>query len=391
MTPPEKKKKEKDQHEGLVKTELELTTEEIEELRKKSQAISLAKEDKFGTWLPPASGSDVKTKIEAYEAQKLLQIPEDKDKWKGTKFEGKSAQEIVVQNNNYTIAMLLPMWMDNFAHNVIHILDESDVSLIPKRDGSGIIIGGGPSLKQLNQLEQLGKSNYRGTIIATDRVLIDCLRNDIVPEFVTSTDGDPSRVAAFYNHKLVKEYAPKMNLVIITTIHPSVAKIWREINGGKIYWFNAFLDDPEAPTSLTKAMHFMTRKTILHVPGNNGAFAWNLALTIGCNPVCLIGMDYGYTIDTPLEQTSYYYKFMATYGNNLEEVKKLYKEGVHPFFDTKYLYDIMWDGYKTMFLPYLRKAVSEMGVKIISSSPCHLWDQSIENMHFTSFLKKYEK
>ena len=81
-------------------------------------------------------------------------------------------------------------WISNFALNLNNIWNESSArDLDPTVDRtydmknhSAIVIGKGPSLKKNNHLEQLRKSDYKGTIICTDGVLINVLNSGVTPD-----------------------------------------------------------------------------------------------------------------------------------------------------------------------------------------------------------------
>ena len=46
----------------------------------------------------------------------------------------------------------------------------------------GIVIGAGPSLYKFNHLEILAKSDYKGTLLITDKMLVPCLKGGITPD-----------------------------------------------------------------------------------------------------------------------------------------------------------------------------------------------------------------
>ena len=94
---------------------------------------------------------------------------------------------------NGTRAMI-DLWMYNFARNVSDILDGNSVRLHSmfknnskstknhRPINSALVIGGGPSVYENNQLKTLADSNYKGAILCTDRMLVPCLKNGITPE-----------------------------------------------------------------------------------------------------------------------------------------------------------------------------------------------------------------
>ena len=85
-------------------------------------------------------------------------------------------------------AKLFDTWVQNFAVNLNNIWNESSArELTPNqnnmnKNSSAIIIGKGPSLKKENHLKILAESDYKGTIVCCDGVLIECLKAGVAPE-----------------------------------------------------------------------------------------------------------------------------------------------------------------------------------------------------------------
>ena len=83
-------------------------------------------------------------------------------------------------------AKLFDNWVQNFALNLENIWSESSARELSDQNdvgnSSAIVIGKGPSLKKERHLEILAKSDYQGTIICTDGILIDCLKSGVTPE-----------------------------------------------------------------------------------------------------------------------------------------------------------------------------------------------------------------
>jgi hypothetical protein len=69
------------------------------------------------------------------------------------------------------------------------------------------------------------------------------------------------------------------------------------------YWFAPLVDDPEND-GLTKAMVDETGAPALNTGGTVGTAAWAFAHCIlGAPDIAVVGMDFGYPIGTPLENT----------------------------------------------------------------------------------------
>ena len=87
---------------------------------------------------------------------------------------------------------MVDLWMYNFVRNSHDFLNGKSLkklsifknkSVKPKKStNSAIVIGAGPSIRNNKHLELLAKSNYKGAIVCTDRMLIPCLKNGITPK-----------------------------------------------------------------------------------------------------------------------------------------------------------------------------------------------------------------
>jgi hypothetical protein len=296
----------------------------------------------------------------------------------------KNAEQIA----EYTFQMKEALWMSNLAQNMPQILAGKDVREIPKRKGAAIVIGAGQSVSRYKHLEILSPSNtspldeFNGTIICTDRMLIPCLKNRVVPNFVCTVDGDEF-VAQYYNDPLVDKYTDKISGVFSTVVHPKVLERWK----GEKYFFVSLLDDPlKSPKSLTRAIYLMTKKIMLHTMGNVGGFSWNLAYFLECDPIALIGLDYGYPEDTDLTKTTYHDAFVRLCKGDQNKLQRCYRRLENPHFGTTAISDIMWDIYRSVFVAYIRKAQCTT----INCSPIStLSEEPIKQMDFEEFLRRY--
>ena len=78
-------------------------------------------------------------------------------------------------------------WVKNFGLNLDKIWKESSAkNLVPNQskitNNSAVVIGAGPSLHKHEHLKLLAKSNFKGSIICTDRMLIPTLKAGITPK-----------------------------------------------------------------------------------------------------------------------------------------------------------------------------------------------------------------
>lgn len=285
------------------------------------------------------------------------------------------------------------LWMENLAVNMPLILVGRDIRELPKCGGSAVVVGAGPSVKEYNQLGALEGSGYSGTIIATDRMLKPCLESGVIPQLVMTADGDQS-IAGFYDgvNEVVRsvfkfpDLAAKRTSAVLNalTVHPdTVAKCPYEK-----FWYVTAVDNPLGDRSVTRAVHFMTKKTILSSFGNVGGEAVNLAMFLGANPVIMVGMDYGYPLDLKLEQTSYYGPYAELAKRRGERLEDYFTRVDNPDTGNSVMVDMNWAVYREIFLRHMR--MMKKKARVINCSPVSsLFGEGIEFMPLEEALKKW--
>ena len=252
---------------------------------------------------------------------------------------------------------LLPMWMSNFSENLPLIKEGKTLrELIPNGDpqGRAIVVGRGPSVFSHKHLELLKDSNYEGIVIATDGMLIECLKAGVVPDYVTSVDGSPV-CEKWYNNPLVKEHATKITSVLCTQVSPKVTKLVVDAGFKGPYWFVPTSDRVTDKDSITRVQLLMTcgernsnGQISMDCGGNVGAASWVLAWTIlRRKEICLIGFDYGYPENMPLSDSYYYDKTVESIGSL--HAKTFYEKVFHPYFKTFSWIDPAFKSYRQSF------------------------------------------
>lgn len=274
-----------------------------------------------------------------------------------------------------TILGMLPLWASNFAHNVPYILnlkcpscnhryDESTYECKDTRElkpigGPAIIIGASPAIDKLKHLEMLAASDFKGTIIATDKMLIPCLKAGIVPNFVCSVDG-ASEIVKFYRHMLVDYHKDGIKAIFNSMVSP---ELFREFKGQK-YTFHSTLDK-DGPTSLTRAMHYMTHSSVIPGTGDVGGFCTQIAIGLDCNPICFIGLSYG---SYEIEELADYMAYIRDVPKEHQMLEKLFWRHFNPDFDnycwTSMLWESCWDTVKERLEFYHEKK----GIRFINAS-----------------------
>ena len=278
------------------------------------------------------------------------------------------------------------MWMNNMAENMATIRNGRDIEKLPKAKGTALVVGAGPSVRAENHLQKLREAEWDGYLLCTDKMLIPCLRAGVLPDVVLTVDGDPY-IAKYYDDPLVDRYRDDVKAVFdALTVHPKVV----ERVPFEKYWFLTFVDDPldpKNPKSLTRTLHFMVHKTIIQSGGNVGASAWHLGYYLQADPVGMIGLDYSYPADTPIEKTIYYDAFVKICKGDMSKVKRCYRTVTNPDTGREVLVDLMWDSYASVFFTYAEKA----RCRTINCSPTSLlFGHGIGHMPLEEFMERFK-
>jgi hypothetical protein len=267
------------------------------------------------------------------------------------------------------------------ALNMPQILAGKDIKDLPKLNGRPcLVVGAGPSIRRFRQLEVLAKSKWTHPVICADKMLISLLKRKIKPFAVCSVDGE-AVISKFYNDSIVDANKDFVRAVLCAnTVHPEVVKRCPL----EKYFFVSIWDNPLNPTSLTRAFHLMTGKTMLEVFGNAGSCAFAVAYFLGANPIGLLGLDYAYFTDD-VRKTTYFQTFKALSGGKADKMLSYYKR-VKTWAGYEVLTDVYWLTYLQMFLPALEKAKAE----IYNLSPLSIiTGQKVKGMHLKDFLKSF--
>jgi len=274
-------------------------------------------------------------------------------------------------------------WMRNFAVNMPQILKGKDIKDLPKLNGRPcLVIGAGPSISRFHQLEVLAKSKWTHPVICADKMVISLLKRKIKPFAVCSVDGE-AVVSKFYNSSIVDANRDFVRAVLCAnTVHPEVLKRCPL----EKYFFLALWDNPLNPTSLTRAFHLMTGKTMLETYGNAGSCAFSIAYYLGCSNIGLVGLDYSYYTND-IKKTTYYESLKTLSGGNMAKLLSFYKR-TKTWAGYEVLTDIYWLTYLQMFLPALERAKAE----IYNLSPLSIIaSERVKGMHLKEFLERFNR
>ena len=180
-----------------------------------------------------------------------------------------------------TITFQLDQWHENYIKNLKFAFnDDSFNSLIGKFDKPIVVASGGPSLtKQLSIVKE-----YRENIIliAAGTTYNSLLVNNIIPDYIVSTDG------GIINYQHFKNFDKKqIPLIYCPTLHYKIRPKFE-----KAYYFMPAMEE-----SLKNHYERFSKKNVeIIMDGSSVAnSAYNLALLMTSGPVALIGQDLAYT------------------------------------------------------------------------------------------------
>ncbi|MBW2671906.1 MAG: DUF115 domain-containing protein [Deltaproteobacteria bacterium] len=289
---------------------------------------------------------------------------------------------------------LAPLWMENFIMNLPEIVDletyprdkdKHSIGRLPKHKGRpALIVAAGPSVEEKHHLELLAERGFKGVIFACDRMLIPLLKNGVVPNYVVSVDGNREKIVRWFDDPIVDRYAKRVTGLFVSTAAPNAVRRFKQA-GGRIYWFHGMLDPFYELDSVTSFMNYMTGSTAVSCGGNVGTSCWTLAYYLKCSPIIFIGLDLGYTKETPIEETAYY-ELLKSSGAPLENIQQFYEEGVNPEFGCEYYTDAVFKNYRDSLLEMVEAA----GVETINATEggC-VFGPGIRCMRFEEVLERY--
>jgi hypothetical protein len=226
--------------------------------------------------------------------------------------------------NRATLRTMLPYWMENLAVNLPKIREGKDITDLPKKKEPCIIVGAGPSLKHFKHLEMIANHGWNHPILSCDKVLKNCLEAGLKPYATATIDASP-KIASFYSDKIIRENASNTKAVFNVFTNPSVVNTWENYNG-EIYWSVPELDYPLLPDGTTNigitfALAFLTKHhNVISGIGNVGAFLWNIATVLECDPIILVGLDFSEQLEDKADAV-YFESFMHIMMKRYNDVK----------------------------------------------------------------------
>ena len=206
--------------------------------------------------------------------------------------------------------------LENSRRNAAQV--KATIADIAQDERPCLIVSAGPSLYRENILARVG--GYTGSIVATDGAYIQCLKSEIVPDWIVTIDPSP-RIVRWFGERFEDDYFKRQDLdigireeaenrriidenkaplVICTSAPQNVVERTAAFDR---YWFAPLVDSPIAG-SITRQICESTGTAALNTGGTVGTAAYIFSRQIlGATNISVVGMDFGYYADTPLEQT----------------------------------------------------------------------------------------
>ena len=319
----------------------------------------------------------------------------------------KSTDEIIentLQNNAFT--KYYDSWIQNFAQNLEHFSNEKsakNLSPIKKTElnkkSSAIVIGRGPSLKKHTHLEKLAKSNFQGIILCTDGILENVLKAGVTPDkfpkFYVVTIDTNEEIKFFYDNKTVQKYGKKIKCLLSTTIPQSTYNAIKK-SQLEIFWLHTLFDYNKGKSSFNYISGQMTRSKThpngfpaIQTGGNVGTSCWIVAWSIlKCNYIGLIGIDHGYSVDTPWEIINKYHQIPNNINKESTAFKKAYPKIYNPDYDSYCIQDPVFQYYSKALKEFIPKA-PKWTKTINATEGGAIFGDGIECTTLYNFLKNY--
>lgn len=295
-----------------------------------------------------------------------------------------------------TIRQCLDIWMENFANNIPEIKAGRDIRELKPVGGPALVVGAGPSISKYKQLDTLAESNFKKTIIATDKMLIPLLKKNIVPQYVVCVDGY-AECLRYFNHPLVEKHKDEIKAIFTTFVHPSTISTFK----GEKYFFHTAMDDHKKPDSITRAIYYMTKNTIVPCCGDCGSTSWKVGHGLHCNPIALIGMDLS---EEKLEELFEYYQMLKHFpeekvirkeneiitkqpdGQLLQAFRRDYNPDFKNYSWTGIVWDSCWQTFRT-WIELVNKELKVVTINCSGQGVIH--GSTVVGMPFEDFLKKH--
>ncbi len=284
----------------------------------------------------------------------------------------------------------------NARANAAHIAGGMSIAALaetPLVEGeSALVVAAGPSMHRYDTARLIKESGFKGIIIATDSAIGWCLRHGIVPHLAVTVDPHQSRIVRWFGDpdlneeklaqddyfarqdmdpkfrenqlqvnrellELVNRYGPQISMAVASSASPEVVGRILE-SRMPAYWWNPMYDDYEAKDSTTRRIHAMNGLPCVNAGGNVGSACWVLAHSVlGKRRVGLVGMDFGYYMDTPYSGTQKYKELKNLVGE--DRLDEMFITVQNPYLGREFYTDSVYLWYRDAFLEMVQQAECE--------------------------------
>lgn len=290
-----------------------------------------------------------------------------------------------------TIMGLMSKWLTNIKDNweVIHKYPDI-IGLKNNHIGKkAVVIAAGPSLESKGHLNILKSKKSSLIVYTTLHSLIPTLKAGIIPKYTGIVDASELMVG-FVDDPIVEKHADKITLICCASTHPEIFKKWP---GKKIYFFRSGVPQNLLPNVDTFLSILLPHLTEVETGGNSGTSMYNLATFMGCNPIGLVGMDFGYPKGFPYDKTMYYHAYAGSIGTEYADaqdmISKCYEDVHHPVFNTDAYADFVYQVFaKSLYelVKYNKSVLPNHKLVNCTEGGC-IHDDNIDCMRFEEFLR----
>lgn len=150
---------------------------------------------------------------------------------------------------------------------------------------------------------------------------------------------------------MVNEAGPNIKAILSTSASEPVRRRCYE-SGMNVFWWNPLYDDISDPNSISRRLVHENGAPCMNAGGNVGTSATVFAARIlQASRVIMLGMDFSYYDDTPIESTQYYDQFKKFMLD--AEIPHAFKTIVNPYLGKAFFTDPAYYWYREAFLDLL--------------------------------------
>ena len=284
------------------------------------------------------------------------------------------------------------IWCENFYQNWHTLRKGKDIKeLFAKCNKSqpAVVVGAGPAIWDNNHLDLLKDFKYRDNlfIIATNKMLLPLIERDIIPDIVACSDGHRVTMDSFKEAlRKYPEICKKIPAVFVHSTYHGTIKMWKEYNR---YFVNLFMGQMS-----TRIINKFAPHTTIKTAGDVGSLCWQIANFCNKDPICIIGMDFGYK--DPKDNYAFrQYQWereegmIAGYSDD-EMAQRFFRKDKNPYTGSVSYLESVFEGYRVAFLSF---ALMSPATTFNCSERGAIWDKGniIKNIPFRSFLKRMGK